>query len=175
MINLNDTTELDDVSNLVQGKGFCIRAETLVRKWFQSTLNAFGNAAVKDTGTGSGNVAILATNGIMVRARWAASFPASVITGLLNIARLANISASKITSGTFSVTQIPSLNAATSFDAGQFANSQLPASPSTPSYALTMNGTVTRGSGSYVALGTYSASLSGNTITINIQTTGSGA
>lgn len=172
MIDLNDNAELVDVENLIQGKDFCIRTETLLRKWFQSTKNLFGNACVKTAGTAAGNIAILGTNGLLIRARWAASFAASLIIGILNITRIPNLSASKVISGQFQITQIPSLNAANNFDSGMFTARQLPASPSTPAYTIATNATVTRGSGNYYALGTYSANISGNSITFSIQTTG---
>ena len=131
MLPLNDTTEFDDAHNLTQGRGMGTRFEALVRRWFLSTLNAFGSAATRDTGTAQDDVAVLGAGGLLARARWAARFAANTIRGVVPGARIPNLNVNKVTSGTFGVGQVPNLSAA-NFTRGTFDEVQVPRDAATP-------------------------------------------
>ena len=128
--SVGGSAELENAKNLAQGRGMCTRFEALMRKWFHSTSNAFGSAARRDEGSAAGNVPVLGAGGLLVRARWAAALAASRITGRLAAARNGVLPAEKVTSGLLAEGQIPSMDAADNFDAGEFRIEQLPAGDS---------------------------------------------
>ena len=82
------------------------------------TQLGLGTAATEDTGTASGDLALLSTSGAFATAR-IPNLPASKITsGSFNTARIPNLAASKITSGTFARARLPAMQVVTTLPTG---------------------------------------------------------
>ena len=140
--NINADTRLDQTwTNLWWTKeGLLDRIETLLENALRSTLNAFGSAALRNTGISAGNVPLLDGSGRVPASTLPSSIPVGSFTGTFPAARIPNMNVSKIITATpqvsptidrIRVAQIPRLPAATVFTSGRVNSALLPGSATT--------------------------------------------